>query len=333
MEKEASYYESSEDEKVKCHLCGHNCLIEPSGRGICGVRENRDGNLYSLNYGAAVAASADPIEKKPLFHFLPSTKAFSIAAAGCNMSCDFCQNHRISRVEETIPGSDLPPEQVVSEASDRNCKTIAYTYSEPTVFFEYAYDTSRLAREEGLYNVFVTNGFMEETPLREIEPYLDGCNLDLKSFSQEFYKSITGAGLERVLENIKLINELGIWLEITTLIIPGFNDSEEELGEIAGFIADVDPSIPWHISRFRPAYRMKDRSATPIEKMRSAKRAGEEAGLEHIYMGNVPGSCEDTICPDCGQVLIERFGFRVEGNALREGKCPNCGREVAGVWS
>lgn len=333
MKKEACYYERLEGDKVKCRLCGHNCLIDDSERGICGVRENEGGKLYSLNYGKAVAASSDPIEKKPLFHFLPSSRAFSIAAGGCNMSCEYCQNHRISQMSGKVGGSDLPPQKVVDGARKKGCEIIAYTYSEPTVFFEYAYDTSRLAKKKNMFNVFVTNGFMERKPLEDIEPMLDGCNLDLKSFRDEFYRSVSGAGVDRVLENIELINQLDIWLEITTLIIPGLNDSRREMEDITSFIADIDPSIPWHISRFRPAYKMKDRSATPVNKMRMAREVGREAGLEHIYMGNLPGKGEDTVCPSCGEKLIERFGFRVESNKISDGSCPNCGRKIAGLWS
>ena len=332
MSKEASYYEEIKEGKVRCNLCGHHCAIEDSKRGICGVRENKNGKLISLNYGKAVAANSDPIEKKPLFHFLPSSRAFSIAAAGCNMSCKYCQNYRISQVSDEIMGTSLPPEEVVSRALELGCETIAYTYSEPTVFFEYAYDTSKLAKKEGLQNVFVTNGYIEEAPLRDIEPILDACNMDLKSFSDDFYLSVTGAGLDKVLESIKLASELDMWLEITTLVIPGLNDSRGEMKEIASFISNLDPSIPWHISRFRPAYKMKDLPATPVEKMKMAREEGEKAGLNHIYMGNLPGDGEDTFCPNCGEKLIERFGFQVRKNRLSQGSCPNCGEIISGVW-
>ena len=333
MPKEASFYIREGEEKIHCQLCPHHCRISPGNVGFCGVRKNEGGTLICLNYGHAVAANADPIEKKPLFHFLPGTDAYSIATVGCNMRCDHCQNYHISQVRGNVRGERLEPSEVVDRAGKTGCSTIAYTYTEPTIFYEYARDTARLGEEEGLANVFVTNGYIEEEPLRDISPVLDAANVDLKSFSDDFYREVAGASLEPVLRTIRLMVELDIWVEVTTLFIPGLNDSEDEMRKIAEFIAEVDPSIPWHISRFRPAHNMTDRAPTPVEKMRKAKEIGEEEGLRFIYHGNVPGKGESTYCPECGEEIISRFGFSVQSKRLQDERCPDCGEEIEGVWS
>jgi len=331
--KEVAFYQGETEGKLRCGICPHRCLLAEGERGICGVRENREGKLVSLNYGKIVAAGSDPIEKKPLFHFFPGSKAFSIAAAGCNMSCDHCQNYRISQLSsENIPGRSLSPEEAVGKAIDSGADIIAHTYTEPTIFYEYARDVAQLARRRGLKNVFVTNGFIEKGPLEEIAPYLDAANVDLKSFSDDFYRDICGARLEPVLKNIRSMKELGLWVELTTLVIPDLNDSREELNQISQFIADLDPAIPWHVSRFRPAFKMKDRSPTPVSKLKQAFRIGKDAGLNFVYQGNVPGEGEDTICPSCGTRLIERFGFQVRENLLEGNRCPQCGEKIAGEW-
>ena len=335
--KEAMFYLPTGKEKgVKCLLCRHECIISTGKRGICQVRENVDGRLYSLNYGKAISRAVDPIEKKPLFHFHPGTTSLSVATAGCNFRCLHCQNYSISQMVRDfgeIPGDDVPPEEIVGLAKRRGCDSISYTYTEPTIFYEYAYDIARIAKGEGLSNVFVTNGYIGEDALRQIAPFLDAANIDLKAFSDEFYREICGARLDPVLDSIRLHRELGIWIEITTLIIPGRNDSEEEMREIAGFIASIDNGIPWHVTRFHPTYKLDDIPATPVDTLRKAGRIGKEAGLKYVYEGNVPGEeRENTHCPSCGKLLIRRFGFEIAENRLRNSACPDCGSEIDGVF-
>jgi pyruvate formate lyase activating enzyme len=335
--REAMFYEKKSEDKVRCHLCNHRCLIGESKRGICTVRENRGGVLYSLVYDKAISVNIDPIEKKPLFHFYPGTDIYSIATVGCNFRCLHCQNYSISQMprdENRIIGRDLPPEEIVEEVKKYNCKSIAYTYTEPTVFYEYAYDTAKLAHREGIKNVFVTNGYISEEALREIRPYLDAANIDLKGFTEKFYQKVCGARLRPVLDNIKLYKEMGIWIEVTTLIIPTLNDSEEQLKGIAEFIASVDPSIPWHVTQFHPEYKLMSLPRTPLEILRRAREIGIEAGLEYVYEGNVPGyGNENTYCPKCGEILIRRWGFTIEENKVRGGRCSSCDFEIAGVWA
>ena len=334
--REAMFYERLEGNLVKCNLCSHRCRIPDSKRGVCGVRENRGGILYSLVYGRAVAQAVDPIEKKPLFHFYPGSRIFSIATVGCNFRCLNCQNYDISQMPReygSIIGESLPPEEVVEKAKRYGCRSIAYTYTEPTVFFEYAYETAKLASKEGIKNVFVTNGYITEEALRELAPYLDAANIDLKGFSEEFYRKVCGARLEPVLESIKLHRELGIWVEVTTLIIPTLNDSEEVLKGIAEFISGVGEDIPWHVSRFYPAYKLIDLPPTPPETLREARKIGLEAGLRYVYQGNVPGEGEDTYCHECGELLVQRYGYKILANRIEDSRCPYCGAKVAGVWS
>jgi len=334
MIREAMLWSSRVDGKVECRLCAHRCVVAPGKRGVCSVRENRDGRLATLVYGEVVAAHVDPIEKKPLYHFFPGSRALSVATAGCNFRCGFCQNWQISqaprRKGEGIAGEAFGPEAVVRAAVDQDCRSISYTYTEPTIFFEYAFDTARLGREAGLANNFVTNGYMTAEALETIRPYLDAANVDLKAFKDETYKKICGARLEPVLESIRLMRKLGIWVEVTTLVVPGLNDGAEELAAIARFIASVDPAIPWHISRFHPDYEYTQAPPTPVATLRAAAEAGRKEGLRHIYVGNVPGESEDTLCAACGFVLIRRRGFSVVGNALRDSRCPSCGAVLAG---
>jgi len=335
--KEAMLYEKLDRNRVRCGLCAHTCLIKESGKGICGVRENREGTLVSLVYGRLIAEHQDPIEKKPLFHFLPGTASYSIATAGCNFRCRFCQNAEISQMpaeRHTILGAYTSAEEIVDRAVRSGCASISYTYTEPTVYAELALDTSRLAVERGLKNVFVTNGYMSEACLDLFTPYLHAANVDLKAFSEAFYKEQCGARLEPVLQSIARMKERGIWVEVTTLIIPGLNDSDEELRRIASFIAGLDPGIPWHVSRFHPAYRMVDRGATPPERVRRARDIGRGVGLQYVYTGNLPGDAgELTVCHACGADLIGRFGFHVTGNRIREGACPQCRSRIPGVWA
>jgi pyruvate formate lyase activating enzyme len=336
MIKEAMLYESVESGKLHCFLCNHHCKIKVSKYGICGVRQNRGGKLYTHAYGEAISANIDPIEKKPLYHFLPGTSSLSVATVGCNFRCGFCQNWQISQISKSdgrdLKGYRLLPEAIVREAVAQHCKSISYTYTEPTIFFEYAYDTAKLAKDRGLSNVFVTNGYMTLEALETIQPYLDACNVDLKSFREEFYKKTCHGHLEPVLISIRKMKELNIWLEITTLVIPEQNDGEEELEGIARFIADVDPNIPWHISRFHPDYQFTDAKATPLEVLKRAYSLGKEAGLRYIYLGNVRGEATETLCPTCQGLLIRRRGFSVQENRVQDSSCPDCGEAVAGVF-
>ncbi|MEA3346897.1 MAG: AmmeMemoRadiSam system radical SAM enzyme [Candidatus Auribacterota bacterium] len=329
--KEALFYQKLEGSKIKCNLCSHRCVISPGKRGICGVKENREGTLYSLVYGKVVANNIDPIEKKPLFHFYPGSKSYSIATVGCNFRCLHCQNWDISQLENgKIIGRDLTPEKIVEDAQISGCQSIAYTYTEPTIFYEYALDTAKIACKKGLKNIFITNGYISEEALREISPYLDAANIDLKSMSDSFYRKVCGAKLKPILDNIKLYYTLGIWVEVTTLIIPGYNDSAEELKEIAVFIKDINKSIPWHVSRFYPAYKLADTPPTPLTTLKKAFEIGKEVGLEYIYQGNV-GEGENTFCPNCGELLIKRTGFNQIENKVINETCPSCGKAIAGI--
>jgi pyruvate formate lyase activating enzyme len=321
---------------VKCSLCRFRCLIAEGQRGICGVRENREGTLFSLVYGKSIAEHVDPIEKKPLFHYHPGSKSLSIATAGCNFRCLHCQNYQISQLPLThrpILGDNLPPAEIVRRAQEAGCRSISYTYTEPTIFYEYAFDTAVSAHQEGLGNVFVTNGYITEEALTRIAPYLDAANVDLKGFSEKFYREIAGATLHGVLDSLKVYKRLGIWLEITTLVIPGHNDSEADLRGIARFIAEeLGVETPWHVTAFYPTYRLLDTPPTPVETLRRARRIGLEARLKYVYEGNVPGEGgENTLCPGCGRTIIERMGFRLGKVSLRAGRCAFCATPVAGI--
>ncbi len=334
--KEAMFYNPLEEGKVQCSLCHHRCIILPSKRGICGVRENREGKLYSLVYGQAISLSVDPIEKKPIFHLYPGSSSFSMATVGCNFRCLQCQNHEISQMpvdKGRIEGSTVPPSRIVSMAKQHQCRSISYTYTEPTIYFEYAYETAMLAHEEGIKNIFVTNGFMTEEALRTIQPYLDAANVDLKSFRETFYKEVCRARLNPVLENLRLMREMGIWVEITTLAIPTLNDSDEEFEEIARFILSLGPEVPWHISAFYPTYKLLDLRRTPASLLHRAREIGMRAGLRYVYCGNIPGQDgEDTFCPHCGRKVIGRLGFLVVKNEMVKGACGYCHTRIDGIW-
>jgi pyruvate formate lyase activating enzyme len=334
--REASFYEKHDDHEVRCRLCRHLCLIPDGKRGICGVRQNSGGVLYTLVYGKPCSWHVDPIEKKPLYHFFPGSKAFSIATVGCNFRCLHCQNHEISqlpREEKRITGFAMSPEEVVNQARSEGCRSISYTYTEPTMFYEYAFDIARLAKEAGLANNFVTNGYIEEEPLVAIRPYLDAANIDLKGFSSAFYKKVCGANLEGVVASIGKYKSLGIWIELTTLIIPKHNDSEAELKEIAKFIAnDVGRETPWHVSAFYPTYRLTDSPRTPPETLIRAREIGIEAGLRYVYTGNIPGlDGESTYCPNCKKAVVERWGFSITRYNIKTGSCAFCGTTIDGV--
>jgi len=334
--KEAYLYEKLGNEKVRCRLCNHNCLIKGGGKGICGVRENRVGTLISLVYGKVIARHCDPIEKKPLSHFLPGSLSYSIATVGCNFRCLFCQNSDISQMpadQNRIIGEDMAPEEIVRDALSTGSASIAYTYTEPTVYFELALDTARLATAKGLKNVFVSNGYMSKQCLEEISPDLHAANVDLKAFSDSFYKEQCGAKLAPVLKTLETMKNQGVWLEVTTLLIPDLNDAKEELKSIARFLADLDPDVPWHISRFHPTYRLNHISSTPPESIRRARDLGYEAGLKYVYTGNIPGDeGENTFCHECGELLINRFGFQITQNRIKGNCCTKCGTEIPGVW-
>ena len=334
--KEAYLYEKMENLRVRCFLCNHRCIIKDGARGICGVRENQGGTLVSLVYDKVIARNVDPIEKKPLFHFLPGTRSYSIATVGCNFKCSFCQNADISQMpadHNRIMGESMTPAMIVEEALASRSATIACTYTEPTVYFELALDSARLAVNKGIRNIFVSNGYMTKECLEKIYPDLHGANVDLKAFTDRFYKQQCGAKLDPVLRTLQTMKEMGVWLEVTTLLIPGLNDSKEELEEIARFLVELDSGIPWHISRFHPTYRLLDREATPPESIRKARDIGYEAGLKYVYTGNLPGDeGEKTFCHSCKELLIDRYGFYVRKNRIKDRRCPNCQAEIPGVW-
>jgi pyruvate formate lyase activating enzyme len=334
---EARFYDKIEEDKVKCHLCAHGCVIDPGKRGLCMVRENRDGTLYSLVYGKVISQNVDPIEKKPLFHFLPGSTSFSIATVGCNFQCEHCQNYEISQFprdeKKALPGQETTPAQIVAAAQSSGSASISYTYTEPTIFGEFAYDTAVLARQAGIRNVFVSNGFMSEKSATTLAEVLDADNIDLKSFSDSFYRKICKARLQPVLDTIARMKELGVWLEVTTLIIPGLNDSDQELKDLAGFLREVGEDIPWHVSAFYPTYKMLNRPRTPAQTLRRARQIGLDAGLRYVYTGNIPGEDgEKTFCYACGALVIDRIGFSIRHNHLHHGNCPQCGVSIDGVW-
>ncbi len=339
--KHALLWQAEEGARVRCLLCAHHCRIPEGERGICHARENQAGVLYSRVYGRLVAQAVDPVEKKPLFHFYPGSQAYSIATMGCNLSCSFCQNADISQgLGEGLGvlGRDTPPEAVVNAALGTGCRSIAYTYTEPTVFFEYSYDVGRLAHQQGLANIYVTNGYMSSDMLDlaaspDGPPLIDAANVDLKAFTDAFYRQQCGARLQPVLDNLKLLKARGVWLEVTTLVIPGLNDSDGELGEIAAFIAqELGAATPWHVSRFHPTYRLTDRPPTPVSTVLRAREIGLQAGLHYVYAGNIPGlGGEDTLCPACGATVIARSGFTVRRNRAVGGVCAACGAAIAGV--
>ncbi len=336
---EALLYDKLEDRKVKCKLCSHRCVIPEGRRGICSVRENRSGTLNTLVYGRLIARHVDPIEKKPLFHFLPGSLSYSIATVGCNFRCRFCQNAEIAQMPAdsggAIIGEQTSAAEIVAAAEAGGCRSISYTYTEPTVFFEFALETATLARAKGIRNIFVTNGYMTREALEMISPWLDAANVDLKAFTPTYYQELCGAKLEHVQATLRNMKSMGVFVEVTTLIVPGLNDNADELKALAAFLVnDLGPDTPWHISRFHPTYRLTDRPPTPVQTLRKAREIGLTAGLRHVYTGNVPGDIgENTFCPGCGEPLIERWGFRVQKLRLGDGGCGKCGKTIAGIWN
>jgi pyruvate formate lyase activating enzyme len=336
--KEARYWTALDHERVHCSLCPQSCRIGDGKTGFCGVRKNEGGRLYSLVWGKAIAGNVDPIEKKPLFHFLPGSLSFSIATVGCNFRCAFCQNSDISQYpQETgrVTGEDLPPEAVVEAALARRCASVSYTYTEPTIYLEYAVDTARLARGKGLANVMVTNGYIcPDIVKTDLKGLVDAANIDLKAFSDAFYKRLCSARLQPVLDAIRAYHDSGIWIEVTTLVIPGENDSPDELRAIARFIASVSPDIPWHLSRYYPRYRYEGAPPTPVAELEEARGIGLSEGLRYVYTGNVPGhEGESTFCPGCGRKIISRQGYVIAKQDLLGDTCKHCGTIIAGRFS
>lgn len=332
---EAVLYSPLQGETVRCDLCHHRCVIDPGKTGLCGVRLNEGGRLYSLVFGLAASAGVDPVEKKPIFHCLPGHQSFSFAAVGCNFHCDFCQNHSISQAGTCgIRGEEAPPELLVNTAVSRGCRSISCTYTEPTVYFEYAAEVCRRARAADLLTIFVTNGFMTEAALDHLDGSLTCANVDLKAFSDRTYRSVIGGRLKPVLDTLERMKRAGIWVEVTTLVIPGLNDTDDELRDIAGFISGtLGSETPWHVSRYHPDHRYRVSVATPVPTIHRAVRIGLDSGLRYVYCGNLPGEDrESTFCWNCGALLIQRVGFTVQENLVTEASaCAECGAGVDGI--
>ncbi len=320
---------------VKCQLCPRGCVISEGHRGECGVRENRGGKLYTMVFGNPCALNNDPIEKKPFYHFLPATLAFSLATAGCNLHCQYCQNWTISqRRPEEVEVIDLPPETLVQAAVKYGSRSVAYTYSEPTIFYEYMLATAHLARATGLKNVVISAGYINPAPLIELCRVVDAIKIDLKGFNQEFYRKVCDGERDRVLEAIKTIHQEGVHLEVVNLVVPTLNDDQDELRELSRWLVEnVGPDVPVHFSRFHPQYKLTNLPPTPVETLERAREMAIEEGLRYAYVGNVPGHPGDhTYCHCCGQVIIERMGFYVMGYHIVDGKCKFCGCPIPGVW-
>ena len=335
--KEAQLYQALDDNRVQCLTCAHYCKLADEQFGVCKVRQHVNGKIVSHVYGKLIANHVDPIEKKPLFHFMPGSRAFSIATVGCNMHCFNCQNADISQMPRdhgVIQGQFYSAETIVKDAIRSESSIIAYTYTEPAIYFDTAFDTAVQASEQGLKNIFVTNGYLSKESLTTIAPYLHGANVDLKFFDEAIYQKICGVKLQPVLDTIKRMRDLGIWVEITTLLIPGLNDDEQTLKQIADFIIQVDSAMPWHITRFHPTYKMLDRPATPISALQNARIIGMLAGIKYVYTGNIPGDeGENTRCPHCKQYVIERMGFSIHKINMTKGVCKFCKHPIDGVWN
>lgn len=334
----ARFYEEAQGSKVRCVLCPHRCLISDGAVGLCGVRKNYGGRLFSLVWGRSVAANVDPIEKKPLFHFLPGSRSFSVATVGCNFACRFCQNSDISQYPAatgSVTGEQLSPDDITASALATGCLSVSYTYTEPTVFLEYALDTAQAAHAKGLMNAFVTNGYTSVDVIAgDIRGLVDAANIDLKSFSESFYRRLCSARLAPVLDAIRAYFDAGVWVEITTLVIPGENDSDAELRDIASFICSLSPDIPWHISRYYPRYLYDAAQPTPLATLERAREIGLSEGLHFVYTGNVMGhEGEHTYCPGCRRVVLARRGFFVERNDLADGVCIHCGHTIPGRFT
>lgn len=334
---ETLYYDILDNARVRCRMCHHHCIVDTGKKGICRVRENQAGRLVSLVYSKIIARSIDPVEKKPIFHLLPGSSSYSIATMGCNFKCSFCQNAHISQISNQkrsqIHGGSILPENIVADALNNGCDSISYTYTEPTVFFELALDIARLAKAKGLYNIFVTNGFMTPELINVISPYLDAANVDLKAFDNRFYKKYCKAKLLPVLDNITAMKKKGVVVELTTLIIPGLNDDKNQVKKMAEFIVnEVGSETPWHISRFHPCHQMTDKSPTPVDVLEDACETGRKAGIRYVYTGNVVGSFENTYCHSCQTLLIRRVSYQIENYVTAKGCCPGCDARVYGIF-
>ncbi|MFH1691694.1 MAG: AmmeMemoRadiSam system radical SAM enzyme [Candidatus Omnitrophota bacterium] len=332
---EASYYLKLDDGQVNCVLCPRRCIISSGNRGFCGVRENKKGTLCSLVYGKPCSLHIDPIEKKPLFHFLPGAKAFSIATVGCNLRCKFCQNWQISQARpEDVKAVSLSPEELVEKVKQSGAPVIAYTYTEPTIYYEYMFDTARLAKKAGIKNVMHSAGYILEEPLRKLCPYLDAANIDLKGFNNKFYAEMTLGSVDDVLRTLKILRQEGVWLEVTILLIPGLNDNMEEIKKMCEWIRDnLGPQTPVHFSRFWPIYKLANLSPTPLATLEAARNIALRVGLKYVYIGNIATKeAQDTYCPRCGKKVVERSGYIVTAIHIADGKCEYCGEKIEGVW-
>ncbi len=330
VEKEAMLWDALGKEKVQCKLCSRRCLIKEGKRGFCRVRENKKGRLYTLNYALASSIASDPIEKKPFFHFHPGTDVFSLGTLSCNFRCLHCQNYTISQIDlDEGYLQEVPPEKAVEMAKERGCQGVAWTYNEPTIWFEYSYDTAKLAKEAGLYTAYVTNGYMTEEALDTISPYLDAMNVDVKGFAEKLYKEVCKAKLKPVLGTVERAVEKGIHVEVTNLVIPGYNDDEEEIERLVDWVAGLDDSIPLHFSCFHPDYKLRHVHATPLKTLEKAMEIGLKK-LKYVYIGNVPGhKGENTYCYNCGELLIERVGFVIKDDKITDkNTCPVCNVDI-----
>jgi len=331
--KEAMYYSQQKNKVVQCHICPRSCIIQDNQYGFCKSRKNKNGKLFSMVYNAPCSVNIDPIEKKPLFHFLPSSKVYSVGTTGCNLKCKFCQNWEISQaMPEDVHLLDISPEKIVEETLANNCKSIAYTYTEPTIFYEYVLDAAKLAKKKGLRNVCVTNGFINQEPLKELYKYIDAANIDLKSFSDKFYREQTGAWIQPVLDTIKTLHKMNVWIEITNLIIPKLNDDMKTIKKMCEWIKEISPDIPIHFSRFFPNYKLKNYPETEESTLIKAGETAKKAGLNYVYIGNIMlPEWGNTYCPKSKKIAIERKWFEVVQNNIKKSKC-NCGEKVAGIW-
>lgn len=334
--KEALFYQKLENNGVRCLLCPNRCFIAQGARGFCGTRQNTGGLLYTLTYAKPVTLTVnDPVEKKPFFHYLPSSITFSVATAGCNLKCKFCQNWEISqRRPEELEYAYLTPKELIEKVKDSGRRVLAYTYNEPTVFYEYMLESAKLAHAAGIKNVMHSNGYINEEPLIELAKYLDAANIDLKGFSDDYYQQISEGSLEPVLKSLKVLRKGGVHLEITNLILPGYNDSEDSLIKMCLWIKDnLGEDVPLHFSRFQPMYKLSNLNPTPVETLEKARAIALDCGLKYVYIGNVPGNTsENTFCPKCKRPIVARSGFTVSGLDIVNGKCRFCGEKISGVW-
>jgi pyruvate formate lyase activating enzyme len=331
MKKLAKFWESTTDNTIQCFLCPHYCKINSEKTGICGVRKNENGKLFSLIYSSCSSVHEDPIEKKPLYHFFPGSTVFSLGSVGCNFRCDHCQNYEISRAAPSeLSLNDIPPQDAADMAKRHNCRGIAWTYNEPIIWHEYCYDSAKLAKDAGLYTVYVTNGFINEDPLKEISNFLDAMNVDVKAFDEGFYKKICKAKLQPVLNTCEIAKNLGIHIELTYLVIPGINDSNEDMQKFCQWVVEkLGENTPVHFSRFHPGYKMTNVPPTPIETLMKFYDMAKSSGILFPYIGNVPhGEYESTKCPSCGLKIVERYGFTSQLTGFSEGKCKNCGKSI-----